>query len=243
MTRVKSIYPNVPEKTIKECLKQINITLTKYESPTENIFPLNDSNLKEFLNKTVLPIDAGVLHFAGFRTEVLEFEESLIQDVLIDQYFIDDIKPNQYIAQEPKIISHLNRELKSLGLEERANKARYQRNYPIKTKTGNFNFDFAWKNGIWNLVKPVGFDLKSNEAIIAKARHNLGDFTDLYGEIKTSEYKSSVIVGRPTDKKLFGAYDKALLILEKSPNTDIVEENDLKQYSEKIIEAVAVDGM
>lgn len=243
LSRVKAIYQNVPERTIKKYLAQIDYILRKYQSVNENIFPLNDHNLKDFLHKTVLPNDAGVLQFTAFRTEELNFDESLIEDILFEQYFIDDIKSNQYVAQEPKIISHLNRELKILGLEERANRKRYQRNFPVKTSTGSFNFDFAWKNGVWNLVKPVGFDLKSSDAIISKARHNLGEFTDLYSEIKASEFKSNVIVGRPTDKKLFGAYDKAIKILEKSPNTDIVEESNLKQYSEKVIDAVVKSDM
>lgn len=159
--------------------------------------------------------------------------------MIFEQYFIEDIKVSNNQAQEPKIISHFYNVLNKNGFREVANKNRIQKDFTLKTETGNFNFDFAWKNGMWNLVKPVGFDLKIPEGIIQKARNNLGEFTDFESEVK-SQYKCAIIVGKPTDKKLFGNYNKVLNILHKLPKTvEILEETDLKNYSLKVIEAVS----
>lgn len=240
LNRVKSIYENVPEKTIKEYTRQIDRILNHYQDSPGNIFPLNNHSLKHFLSHSVLPNDATVLQFSNYTTDCLRgFEEEFIVSVLLDKLFIEDIKSTNYKPQEPKIIKHLFKELNNKGFSSQANANRYRKDWNITTNTGNFNFDFAWKNGVWNLVKPVGFDLKTQEGIINKARTNLGEFTDLEGEINKEEFKCNLIVGRPTDKRLFSTYEKALNILQKSPNTDIIEENDLPKYSKKVVEAVS----
>lgn len=239
LSRIKSIYNNIPEKTIKEYLRQIHNRLEKLQSSNEDLFLLNDLNLKEFLHQNILPIDATVLQFSNFKTDYQDIEQSLLEEIIFEQYFIEDIKVSNNQAQEPKIISHFYNVLNKNGFREVANKNRIQKDFTLKTETGNFNFDFAWKNGVWNLVKPVGFDLKTPEGIIQKARNNLGEFTDLESEVK-SQYKCAIIVGKPTDKKLFGNYNKALNILHKLPKTvEILEETDLKNYSLKVIEAVS----
>ncbi|NWL04241.1 hypothetical protein DM790_25770 [Flavobacterium collinsii] len=239
LSRIKSIYDNIPEKTIKEYLRQIHNRLEKLQSFNENLFPLNDLNLKDFLHQNILPIDASVLQFSNFKTDYQDIEQSILEDIIFEQYFIEDIKTSNYQTQEPKIISHFYSVLNKNGFREVVNKNRIQKDFTLKTETGNFNFDFAWKNGVWNLVKPVGFDLKTPEGIIQKARNNLGEFTDLESEVK-SQYKCAIIVGKPTDKKLFGNYTKALSILHKLPDSiEVLEENDLKNYSLKVIEAVS----
>lgn len=239
LSRIKSIYNNIPEKTIKEYLRQIHNRLEKLQSSNEDLFLLNDLNLKEFLHQNILPIDATVLQFSKFKTDYQDIEQSLLEEIIFEQYFIEDIKVSNNQAQEPKIISHFYNVLNKNGFREVANKNRIQKDFTLKTETGNFNFDFAWKNGVWNLVKPVGFDLKTPEGIIQKARNNLGEFTDLESEVK-SQYKCAIIVGKPSDRKLFGNYTKALNILHKLPDTiEVLEENDLKNYTLKVIEAVS----
>lgn len=239
LSRIKSIYNNIPEKTIKEYLRQIHNRLEKLQSFNENLFPLNDLNLKEFLHQNILPIDASVLKFSNFKTDYQDIEQSILEEIIFEQYFIEDIKNANNQTQEPKIISHFYSVLNKNGFQEVANKNRVQKDFTLKTETGNFNFDFAWKNGVWNLVKPVGFDLKTPEGIIQKARNNLGEFTDLESEVK-SQYKCAIIVGKPSDRKLFGNYTKALNILHKLPDTiEVLEENDLKNYTLKVIEAVS----
>lgn len=240
LNRIKNIYNNVPEKTIKEYLRQISKYLNNYQSLEENLFPLNDLNLKSFLSQNVLPADGTVLQFSHFKTDYLrDFSEDFIAKVIIDKVFIDDVKSNQSQQQEPKIISHLFQELKKQGFEELANKNRVQKDFNIKTNTGNFNFDFAWKNGVWNLVKPIGFDLKTGDGIVQKARNNLGEFIDLESEVK-SQYKCALIVGKPSDRALYQNYTKALNILHKLPETiSIVEEKDIKNYSHHILEEIS----
>ena len=92
LSRINKIYNNVPEKTIKEYLRQINNRFKKYESFNEIIFPLNDSNLQEFLSYNILPRDASVLQFTNFKTNQQDFADNFIEQIIFEQYFIEDIK-------------------------------------------------------------------------------------------------------------------------------------------------------
>ncbi len=240
LSRIKSIYGNIPEKTIKEYLKQIDRRLEKYNTVDKGIFPLHNLEFKDFLSKNILPIDSTILQFSNFKTiDQGKFDEDLIENVILKQNFIEDIKTISHTPQEPKIISNLYEELEKFGFNEIKNKTeRYQQNYQITTKNGSkFLFDFAWKNGVWNLVKPVGFDLKTPEGIIEKAHKNLGQFTDL--ESDGTGFKYNLIIGRPASKKLFKYYDSAIAILEKLKYTDIIEEKDISNYSKNVINNIS----
>lgn len=244
LVRIKSIYSNIPEKTIKEYIRQIDRTLKEYQLTEVNLFPLNDTTLKSFLSSHVLPNDSTVLQFSHFKTDSLRgFSEEFVESIIFEKLFIDDFKSNNNQPQEPKLITNFYNELRKSGFYELANKARVQKDYVVQTKTGNFNFDFAWKNGVWNLVKPVGFDLKTGDGIIQKARNNLGEFVDLESEVK-STVKCAIIVGKPSDRRLYENYTKALSILHKAPDTvKVLEEKDLKKYSEEVVEAVSKDDI
>ncbi len=242
LSRVKSIYSNVPEKTIREYIKQIEKILIHFGKFKSELIPLGGArNFSEFVSKNLIVHDSSCLQFDGFRTQnKYDFTDIAISQAITRKVLINDFKTSSLQPQEPKIIKSLFLELNQSGFQNKANPKRYVKDFSIPTSTGNFNFDFAWKNGVWNLIKPVGFDLKTADGIIGKARQNLGDFTDFYSEVGAKEYKTNVLVGRPKERSLFSSYEKALKILEKSPNTEVIEEENLKIYSEKILQAVSV---
>lgn len=245
LSRINKIYNNVPEKTIKEYLRQINNRFKKYESFNEIIFPLNDSNLQEFLSYNILPRDASVLQFTNFKTNQQDFADNFIEQIIFEQYFIEDIKSSLTISKDPIVLDRLYKALEKDGFSKFANPNRVQKNWEFPTENGKFNFDFAWKNGVWNLVKPVSFDLTTSERIISKARNNLGEFTDLYSEIDIEKYTGNIIVAKPTSKSLFTTYDKAVKILRKS-NARVIEEANKKEFSnykEDILKAVSISDM
>lgn len=239
LNRVKSIYDNVPEKTIKEYIRQIDRLLKIYQQSNFDLFPLTDLNLKSFLSEKILPADGTVLQFSHFKSESLrEYNETFIENILFEQYFVEDLKHTSYSPQEPKILHHLVDELNIKGFSANIETPRFRKDFELTTDSCVFNFEYAWKNGVWNLVKPVGFDLKTSEGIIDKAHKNLGQFTDIESKVSDKEYKCNLIVGRPTNNRLFKSYDNALKILENLKNTEIVEEEKLGDYSNKVIKAV-----
>ena len=241
LNRIKSIYSNVPEKTIKEYIRQIDSYLKRYQK-TDSFFVLNDLNLKAFLFNFVLPNDSTVLQFSNFKTESLRyFNEDFIENIIIEKVFIDDIKANINQQQEPKIISKLIHNLKEKGLNNYRNKTnRYIEEYELTSETGNiFKFDIAWQNGTLNLVKPIGFDLKEGISIANKAHKNFGQFYDLQGEAEKNNLSYDLILGKPTNRNLFKDFDHAVTLLQKIDKTRLFFEDDLDTYSKNVITAIS----
>jgi hypothetical protein len=243
LNRVKSIYDNVPERTIKEYIRQIDKHLNIYQKTLDSIFPLNDLNLKSFLTRHILPNDSTVLQFSHFKTESLRgFSEDFIEKIVLDNVFIDDIKVQNHQSQEPKIISKLLSSLKESGLNEYRHKTnRFQEDYVLTNETGNeFKFDIAWQNGTLNLVKPIGFDLKEGMGIANKAHKNFGQFYDLQIEAEKNNLCYDLILGKPTNKNLFKDYDHAVKLLLNIKNSRLIDADDLNEYSKKVITAISI---
>jgi hypothetical protein len=243
LNRVKSIYDNVPEKTVKEYIRQIDKHLNIYQNTLDSIFPLNDLNLKSFLTRHILPNDSTVLQFSHFKTESLRgFSEDFIEKIVLDNVFIDDIKVQNHQSQEPKIISKLLSSLKESGLNEYRHKTnRFQEDYVLTNETGNeFKFDIAWQNGTLNLVKPIGFDLKEGIGIANKAHKNFGQFYDLQIEAEKNNLCYDLILGKPTNKNLFKDYDHAVKLLLNIKNSRLIDADDLNEYSKKVIKAISI---
>jgi hypothetical protein len=241
LNRIKSIYENVPERTIKEYTKQIDRILTRYQDSNENIFPLNDSTLKDFLSATVLPKDDSVLQFSHFRTDFIRgFSEEFLESMLIDKLFIEDIKHLQYQPQEPKILSKLYNNLKKLGFDEyKHNNDRFKEDYIVTNDSGTeYKFDIAWQNGTLNLIKPISFNLKESRSIADKAHKNFGQFYDLQNEAVQNKLRYDLIVAQPNNSRLFKEFEHAVLLLENLPNVKIINASELEQYSAKIVAAL-----
>ncbi|TDW52660.1 hypothetical protein EV144_1011351 [Flavobacterium sp. 270] len=241
LNRIKSIYENVPEKTVKEYTKQIDITLKRFKDTYDNLFPLNDSSLKHFLSSTILPKDDSVLQFCNFRTDSLRgFTEEFIESILIDKLFVEDIKQYHYQPQEPKILSRLYNNLKKLGFDEyKHNNDRFREDYILTNEAGTeFKFDIAWQNGTLNLIKPISFDLKESRSIADKAHKNFGQFYDLQQEAINNKLRYDLIVGEPNDSRLYKEFEHAISLLDNLPNVKIIHDSELELYSEKIVSAI-----
>ncbi|WP_338374895.1 DUF3037 domain-containing protein [uncultured Flavobacterium sp.] len=242
LSRVKCIYDNVPEKTIKEYIRQIDKHLKIHQEVTNNLFPLNDLNLKNFLSSYILPNDGTVLQFSHFKTDLLRgYSEDFIERIILEKVFIDDIKHSVQQQQEPKLLSKFKTNLKEHGLNNfKHNSNRYIEEYVLINETGSeFKFDIAWQNGTLNLVKPVGFDLKEGRGILDKAHKNFGQFYDLEKEAEEKKLRYDLIIGKPKSKDLFRDFDHAIKLLQKVNHVSLIDEDELDAYSIKVIKEIS----
>lgn len=241
LSRIKYIYNNVPERTIKEYLKQIDKRLERFSINNDVFHKLEIDDLSSFLSKYILPIDGTVLQFSNFKNEnQYEFDNDFIEDVLLNKYFIEDIKHQFNQPKEPELLHKFYNNLRGLdfNLINRESK-KFFVDYTITNETGNeFKFDYAWQNGSLNLVKPISFDLKESKSIAEKAYKNLGQFIDLENEAKDNNLRYDLIIGRPKSKILFKEYDHAISLLEKIKYSRIIEEDEINSYSQKAIKAI-----
>jgi len=109
----------------------------------------------------------------------------------------------------------------------------------IAAKDYDYEFDHAWKNGVWNLFQPLSMDLLDADSILDKANQWLGRATNL--KDSEDEFRLWLLIGAPTTEKLKPAYSKALNILNKMPvKKNLVTEQDAAQFSHKLEQEMAM---
>jgi hypothetical protein len=236
LSRIKSIYENVPEKTIKEYLKRIEIQIKKFNLENDIFQSSEVKDLSTFISKNFLANDSSSLRFTNpIKNSQNDFDNKFIEDTLTDKFLIHDIIQTNSQPKEPKLLQKYFSSLKGLDFNEinKFNKKFYF-NYELENETGNvFNFDYAWQNGTLNLVKPISFDLKESKSIADKAYKNLGQFIDLENNAKNKNLRFDFILGKPSSKFLFKEYDHAVKLLEKIKFSEIIDEDEIEQYAKR----------
>lgn len=241
LSRIKVIYNNVPERTIKEYLKQIDKRLERLSLNNDVFHKLEIDDLSSFISKYILPLDGSVLQFSNFKTDYQQdFKNDFIEEILLNKYLIEDIKHQFNQPKEPELLHQFYNNLRGLDFNLiNKDKKRFFVDYTVTNENGNeFKFDYAWQNGSLNLVKPISFDLKESKSIAEKAYKNLGQFIDLENEAKNNNLRYDLIIGRPKFKSLFKDYDHAISLLDKIKYARIIEENEIDNYSQKAIKAI-----
>lgn len=104
-----------------------------------------------------------------------------------------------------------------------------KRDVILANNRAEVEFDFAWQNGKVNLVRTVGFDLKSREGILNKSHLWFGRLTNLRSDIEAKQAEVHFLLSKPRDPELLKSFDTALAVLK---DIDLPQ----KIYLEKDIE-------
>jgi hypothetical protein len=106
---------------------------------------------------------------------------------------------------------------------------------PKKIVATNYEYEFqrAWKNGIYHMCEPVSFDLADASSILDKANRWLGRATSLADS--SESFKLFLLLGGPQDAELNEAFQKANNILRTMPGElELVGERDAERFSEEV---------
>jgi hypothetical protein len=106
---------------------------------------------------------------------------------------------------------------------------------PKKIVAANYEYEFqrAWKNGIYHLYEPVSFDLADSGSILDKANRWLGRATSLADS--SESFKLFLLLGGPQDAKLTEAFRRASNILRTMPGEfELVSERDAERFSDEV---------
>lgn len=241
LKRLKAVYPQVPEQLLKSYFQGFARKAEVLNRQPE-IFSRYDieGNTAAFLGAEFLIADDSALQFSAVRTSV---QFSTVPEVVVNQlyqlhlglYETDEAPKNQhnenYLSlQYKKFIREQNPEVFSRRL--------IRENHVIEKEGNSFQFDFAWQNGTFNLVKPISFDLIKPESIQNKATRYFGEFTLLEEEAQTQNLRFDVLLAKPRHRQLFKPYDNALRLLGKPRHVNLVEENKLSDYSQLTLEGL-----
>src|SRR5437773_2460982 len=104
----------------------------------------------------------------------------------------------------------------------------------ISGKDDEYDFPYAWKNGVWNTCEAVSFDLAESGTIIDKANRWLGRAVNL--RESDERFKLFLLLGKPANSRpLIAAFRRAERILNKMPiDHELVLEDEAQVFAKQV---------
>lgn len=120
----------------------------------------------------------------------------------------------------------------------------YLKPHLIRGRDYEYNFDYALRNGRWNVYEPISMDLIDAETIVEKAVRWLGRAQGLSDA--DEDFTLFALLGPPSDERLRSAYMRARNIMKKMTiRHEFVEERDATELArvlrQEIREAPSAD--
>lgn len=237
LRRLSLAYPGTPEGIVKKYLASMAKRVVTLNRNPELFASYDLVHQPEvFLASEFLQADDSALQFGPFRSGVLyDTPEKVAQSLyhlLLSHYTLEQEQTRrhneQYLSQKfRKIVKAKAPSLFEQNLIEE--------NKLIRRNEQEYSFDFAWRNGAYKLVKSISFDVKKAETIQIKSERYFGQFTILADEADKENWRFDLLLARPSDKRLFKPYDKAVDILSRSPHVKLVEEKGIDNYVDSAI--------
>lgn len=110
---------------------------------------------------------------------------------------------------------------------------------PKRIVAPNYEYEFqhAWKNGVWHLYEPVSFDMVDGGSIVDKANRWVGRGMSLNDSAE--RFQIHLLLGEPQDPNLQGVFLKAENILRKMPGKpELVRESEAEAFAEGLAKEV-----
>lgn len=210
--RLTRLFPDANGEAFKRSLAHVEYSIADYSRRQHDLFPTSGSNAVDFATR-VLPRDDSSLQWSRLgsgRSKDLERELDLLFARMVAKYehkntesrTEDDVwKSFSRALQNRQVLAHLQ----------------YKQ---ITGRADTVTFQHAYKNGIWNCLEPVSFDLVDGERIHTKALRWLGQMTALQGS--EDQFKLILLVGEPQNPAVVKHYVRALGILESIPGDKVI---------------------
>lgn len=226
--RLSKMFNNVNGEHFKHVVRFIQAKLDEEGERLTSELPLDaiPKSVLEFTTK-VLPRDDSSLQFSpeGFGlTENPQLTLEQLYTRYVEQYFEKAERPSRNDEDVWRVFKKPLEEKRILS-----NLVPHQ----ISGQNYEYEFKYAWKNGVWNMQEPVSFDLIEAASITDKANAWLGRITSLVdgGE----EFKLNLLLGDPHDERLKSAFIKAQNILHKLPcRHDFIREDEAEHFAQEL---------
>ncbi|MHC8321241.1 DUF3037 domain-containing protein [Pseudomonas sp. GB2N2] len=223
-TRISAIFPDLDRTHLKSVLKHISNRFNEINNRIkEGLDFEGDTPLSSFIAET-LKKDDSALQWSNVSSG-LSLAPSLELDKIFERYVsFHDAPEARERRTEQDIWRDFEKHLKSFVPTETFSPKK------ISVLDDELEFKHAWKNGIWHCVEPVSFDLSDADNMKDKAHRWLGQMTSIQNS--SEEFKLYLIVSKPTEQKLAGAFTQALSILRKIPtNKKIFLEDEVEELA------------
>jgi hypothetical protein len=208
--RVSDVFPDIKGSTFKSLMRETSKRFNEITNAYQSALRFDDGPMTiNLLMSSVLPRDDSALVWSEPLNGVTSDPEKTLADLY--QRYVS--KYDEASFKHKRTDDDVWRSFHK-GLENR-NISSFFTEKTIEGKIDEVKFKSAWKNGVWHCVEPISFDLAAADGIKDKALRFLGQISSV--EDSNEPFKIYLVLGKPTDKELHVAFEKAVAILGKIP--------------------------
>jgi hypothetical protein len=224
--RATKFFGHVDGSRYRFVLRHVQDTIEKFSRDLlqPSLFG-ESSSLERFLNR-ILPVDDSSLQFAAGGAGLSD-DLRVTLDKLYRRYVITGEVSQSECKTRDDVWRIFRKPMDRLAISDKLHPKR------ISAKDYQYEFQHAWKNGIWNVCEPVSFDLLDEDAIREKANKWLGRGTCLRDGVEP--FKLTFLLGAPQLIRLQGVFQHAENILNKIPGKkELIREEEAEKFAEEL---------
>ena len=231
--RVSDTFPDLKAKNFRALMKNLSNRFAAVSKAYDSPMRLGDkSEQLEQVIFSVLPKDDSSLVWSPISSGLTDNPQGTL-DRLFERYISKyDHKKTAHHKTDEDIWRVFKRDLEDRRMLE------FFTEKTIEGRDDEVKFPFAWKNGVWHCIEPISFDLSAPESIREKAHKYLGQITSVIDS--NDAFKVYLLVSKPSEQNLLGAFDRAMNILGKMPiSKEIYLEEDRNSLLDKLYSQIA----
>jgi hypothetical protein len=232
--RISCTFPGMDGEFYKKYMTYLQLRLdaikNKIKSEQLLVFDEWPNKIEDLVSK-VLPVDDSSIYFDTPRGGVAKDLDKIFDELysrLVERYLSENERSTRMdddvwnVYRQPlldyNVLPHLER-------------------YTVETSDDEIEFHHGWKNGRWNILQPLSFDLSSPTYIKKKAREWLGTTIVLDKSKELSHLY--LLLGKPSNQQsdLIKAYNQTKDILNVKPanfRLAIIEEDAASDFAKEI---------
>jgi hypothetical protein len=230
ITRVSSFFPTINSRylasTLKFLQKEFEIICSKFNSEIsfESIESIDE------ITRQVLPKDDSALFFTDSK-KLLELTIDMAVEDLYEKFVVNYIHEDEreYVTDKEVWQKLYKSYFDSLRITE------HLKSHKIKTELDTWEFEKAWKNGVWNCFETVSFDLVKEESIKDKTYKWWGKVDELRSTNEPIHvYLLSKLPSQHPELKKFIKKKLGNIKHGKNITVELVSEMDAEKFAKRI---------
>jgi Protein of unknown function (DUF3037) len=233
--RITKVFDRIDGERFRQLVRHIQeavIELGRRMQSELEFEPIGERTIEKLLAK-VLPPDDSSLQFSPAGAGLSDDPTATLTE-LYERYVVRYAGPSELPSRSDEEVWRSFRE----PLEKRNV---LQHLAPKRIIAPDFDWEFrrAWRNEVWHVIEPVSLDLVDAGSILDKANRWVGRAISL---LESSErFQIHLLVGKPQDSRVEGAYHKAWNILRKMPgDTQLVLEDGAEEFASELEREIGV---
>jgi hypothetical protein len=230
LVRLKDFYPEVQLRVVREYLQHIKKTSQNIILETNTFFPENPQELIEkyfgLPNSVSIYFESPKL---GFYSSIETLKKQ--HDTLYFQSYYAKTGRNPH--DEAYLKQTFEKQLATFDFKPDL----LEKQYIIQGKRSRIKFEYAWLNGVLNLVQPLSFDLTEASSIQNKSFTWFGKLNQIKQQITDKKIHIDFLLAEPQNNALKDSCDEAIENLKDIGDGifNVIPENEIEDYAREVV--------